>query len=217
MTIEAHGNNGFQMHPHSSKGGGTNISPSGTASGDERPPHVTPDLARLTDVLAPARDTTPAPDWAAAETALHTALPADYKELIETYGGGFIDGYLLLLEPDRPDDVHDLLKITAERDEANDSLWQYEDKPEEMETPGSRLLCWATTDNGEYLYWLVRPDDNPDTRPILINSASVEDWERYDTTVTRFLTAVLTGEVHSEILWDQFPLPRHTFRSAHDM
>lgn len=178
---------------------------------------MTPDLTRLTELLARPQETTPVPDWAAAETALRAALPADYKELIEAYGGGFVDGYLLLLEPDCPNDVYDLLKISAEREEANASLWQFEDKPEEMETAGNRLVCWATTDNGEYLYWLVQPDDDPDSRTILINSASGEDWERYDMTVTRFLAAVLGGEVRSEILWDKFPLPHHEFRPASEM
>ncbi|GAB1333096.1 SMI1/KNR4 family protein [Streptomyces sennicomposti] len=178
---------------------------------------MTPDLIRLTELLTPPQNTFSAPDWTAAEAALRTALPADYKELIETYGAGFIDGYLLLLEPDCPNDVYDLLKITAEREEANASLWQYEDKPEEMETAGNRLVCWATTDNGEYLYWLVRADDDPDSRTIMINSASGEDWERYDMTVTRFLAAVLTGDIRSEILWDRFPLPHHQFRPARDI
>ncbi|MBJ6636905.1 hypothetical protein H4K36_01085 [Streptomyces sp. DHE7-1] len=86
-----------------------------------------------------------------------------------------------------------------------------------METPGSRLVCWATTDNGEYLYWLVQANDDPDSRVIMINSESGEDWERYDMTVTRLLAAVLTGEIRSEILWDKFPLPEHQFRPAGEM
>ncbi|WP_433453904.1 SMI1/KNR4 family protein [Streptomyces sp. CA-142005] len=178
---------------------------------------MNPELNRLTDLLP--RPTAPeeTPSWEAAETALQTALPADYKELINAYGGGFVDGYLLLLEPGCPNDVYDQLKISAERDEANESLWQYEDKPAELEDDSTRLICWATTDNGEYLYWLVQPGDDPDSRTIMMNDESGEDWERYDMTVTRFLTAVLSGEIHSEILWDKFPLPQHEFRPARDI
>ncbi|MFJ9836498.1 SMI1/KNR4 family protein [Streptomyces sp. NPDC101169] len=175
---------------------------------------MTSGLTRLTGLLARSERTAPAPDWAAARTALRTDLPADHKELIETYGGGLVDGYLLLLEPNCPNGVYDLLKTSAERAEAHDSLWRFEDKPDQMRTPGSRLVCWATTDNGEYLYWLVRPDDDPDTRTIMINSESGEDWERHDMTVTRFLAAVLAGEIRSEILGDGFPLPCHEFRPA---
>lgn len=51
----------------------------------------------------------------------------------------------------------------------------------------------------------------------MINDESGEDWERYGMTVTRFLTAVLSGEIRSEILWDKFPLPQHGFRPVRDI
>ncbi|MFJ8542334.1 SMI1/KNR4 family protein [Streptomyces sp. NPDC093586] len=178
---------------------------------------MSPELNRLTELLPTPAGPPTAPNWSAVEKNLHTTLPADYQELIEAYGGGYVDDYLLLLEPGCPNDVYDLLKISAEREEANDDLWEYEDKPAGMEPQGSRLICWATTDNGEYLYWLVRPGDAPASRPILINSESGEEWERYGMTVTRFLAAVLSGEIQSGILWDRFPLLSHKFRPARQM
>jgi hypothetical protein len=51
----------------------------------------------------------------------------------------------------------------------------------------------------------------------VINGVSDEDWERYDLTVTGFLAAVLSGEIRSELLWSNFPLPVHEFRTAHEM
>ncbi|WP_338686568.1 SMI1/KNR4 family protein [Streptomyces acidiscabies] len=176
---------------------------------------MTPDLTRLTELLPLPSTGGQTLAWDTAETTLRTTLPTDYKELIAAYGGGAIDNYLLLLEPGCPNDVYDQLKISAEREEANASLWQYDDKPAEMETDGNRLVCWATTDNGEYLYWLVQPGDDPDSRPILINGDS--DWERYDMTVTRFLAAALDGDITSEVLWSQFPQPQHEFRPAREM
>ncbi|MFH8612030.1 SMI1/KNR4 family protein [Streptomyces sp. NPDC018029] len=178
---------------------------------------MTPALSRLTQLLPMPTTTSPAPTWDTAETALGAALPADYRELVEAYGGGFVDGYLLLLEPGCANDVYDLLKVSAEREEANASLWQFEDRPSEMEADGNRLVCWGTTDNGEYLYWLVEPGDDPDSRAVMVNSASGEEWERYDMTVTRFLVAVLGGEVRSHILWDEFPRATHEFRAATEM
>ncbi|MFE8949571.1 hypothetical protein [Streptomyces sp. NPDC007856] len=119
--------------------------------------------------------------------------------------------------PGCPNDVYDQLETSAERDEGNEWLWRYEDKPAELEDDSARLICWATTDNGEYLYWLVPPGDDPDSRTIMINDESGEDWERYYMTVTRFLTAVLSGEIHSEILWHKCPLPQPEFRPARDI
>ncbi|MGW6402651.1 SMI1/KNR4 family protein [Streptomyces sp. NPDC055134] len=136
---------------------------------------------------------------------------------MSTYGGGSVDAYLLVLEPGCANPVYDLLKITAERAEANESLWQFEPRPTELEAEDSRLVCWATTDNGEYVYWVVQPGDVPDERPLMINDESGEEWERYDMTATRFLAAVLHGEVRSSVLGDNFPLAVHEFRTAHDM
>ncbi|MER7197462.1 MULTISPECIES: hypothetical protein [unclassified Streptomyces] len=31
----------------------------------------------------------------------------------------------------------------------------------EPDTEGSRLICWATTDNGQYLYWVVSRETTP--------------------------------------------------------
>ncbi|MYQ48892.1 hypothetical protein GTW40_28330 [Streptomyces sp. SID4985] len=94
---------------------------------------MTPDLGRLAEVMPRPSPPAHAPDWNAAEATLNTTLPGDYKELISTYGGGFVDGFLLLLEPRCANDVYDQLKISAEREEANDALWRYEDKPTEMD------------------------------------------------------------------------------------
>ncbi|MET7542305.1 hypothetical protein [Streptomyces sp. NPDC005507] len=60
----------------------------------------------------------------------------------------------------------------------------------------------------------MQPGDDPDTRAILINDESGEEWERHDMTVTRFLVGELSGEIRSQILWDQFPQPEHEFRTA---
>ncbi|MGW6356849.1 SMI1/KNR4 family protein [Streptomyces sp. NPDC055092] len=178
---------------------------------------MSPELERLVRVLPMPSAPHAAPDFDQAEATLQMVLPADYKELMEVYGGGFIDGYLRLLEPACSNRVYDLIKIAAEREDANEGLWEYGDRPPEMEIEGNRLVSWGATDNGEYLFWLVAPGDDPGSRPILINGVSDEDWERYDLTVTGFLAAVLSGEIRSELLWSNFPLPVHEFRTAHEM
>ncbi|QGZ52059.1 hypothetical protein GPZ77_30120 [Streptomyces sp. QHH-9511] len=86
--------------------------------------------------------------------------------------------------------------------------------PHDYISPGNRLIPWATTDNGEYLFWLVRPGQDPDEWTIMINEEGGEEWERYAMTVTRFLPQVLAGEVRSEVLWSRFPEEVHSFRPA---
>ncbi|MGW4567902.1 hypothetical protein ACWEN3_37840 [Streptomyces sp. NPDC004561] len=49
-------------------------------------------LIRITGWTQPARR--PDVDWAEVESGLGTALPSDYKRMVETFGEGSFDGYL---------------------------------------------------------------------------------------------------------------------------
>ncbi|MEV6702651.1 hypothetical protein AB0M68_36900 [Streptomyces sp. NPDC051453] len=44
--------------------------------------------------------------------------------------------------------VYDLIKIAAEREDAKEGLWEYGERPPEMEIQGNRLVSWGATDNG---------------------------------------------------------------------
>jgi hypothetical protein len=151
-------------------------------------------------------------DWAAAESTLGTGLPADYKDFVETIGGGYLDGYLYVLEPDCPNEYYDLAEATEERTEAFEYLWDSsEDRPAELNESGARLIPFASTDNGEFLYWLVRRGQKPDEWTIMVNEARGEWWERFDITFAPFLLGLLTGTLRSEILTEDFPTTPHTF------
>ncbi|MGW1550679.1 SMI1/KNR4 family protein [Streptomyces sp. NPDC002346] len=65
--------------------------------------------------------------------AFGIALPADYKRLVQTHGGGLFAGVLSLLEPGCPDAMYDLVAQTAEREEIVAELWDAgEEKPSEL-------------------------------------------------------------------------------------
>ncbi|MFE4369674.1 hypothetical protein ACFRMN_15865 [Streptomyces sp. NPDC056835] len=49
-------------------------------------------LVRITGWTQPAQR--PDVDWAEVESRLGTALPSDYKRMVETFGNGAFDGYL---------------------------------------------------------------------------------------------------------------------------
>ncbi|MET9295031.1 SMI1/KNR4 family protein [Streptomyces sp. NPDC003077] len=168
-------------------------------------------LARLVRLVPPPphpRET----DWEPVEEALGVALPSDYKELVHVYGGSNWDDYLYVLEPGCPNDNYDLLKWADWKTEDLEGLWEYEKKPDELEEAGARLIPWATTDNGEYLYWLVRPGRQPDDWTVMINEARGDRWEHFPLTCTRFLASALTGELRSALLSTCFPLPVHEYR-----
>ncbi|MEU6175366.1 SMI1/KNR4 family protein [Streptantibioticus parmotrematis] len=167
------------------------------------------ELIRLYAPTAPGR----VPDWAAAERDLGTALPADYRDLVGAFGAGLFDGHVWLLEPDSPDASHDLVADNDGRMEDFEDFWEMgEDKPEQLEEEGSRLVAWGSTYSGEVLYWLVRPGVSPDAWTVMVNESRGPRWEHHDLTCTAFLAGVLTGRVRSGILASRLPAPEHSFR-----
>ncbi|GAA1077048.1 SMI1/KNR4 family protein [Nocardiopsis composta] len=168
-------------------------------------------LARLTRLVPP-----PAAgrnkDWEEVRRAVGADLPADYKEFIRTYAGSYWDDYLYVLEPGCPNRHYDLLALNAHAMEDLEGLWEYEERPPRLEEPGSRLIPWAVTDNGETAYWLARPGVPADRWTVMVNEDG-DRWEHADTTCTGFLFAVLTGEIVCDLFSPHyFPLPEHRCR-----
>ena len=153
------------------------------------------------------------PDWSEVSARLGTELPADYVELIEAYGGGQVDDYLYLLEPFCANESYDLVRAAAERAEAFELLWSGgETKPSFLDVRGQRLLPWASTDNGEFCYWLASPGVPPDEWPVVVNEGRGPEWEHFDLGCAAFLLAVMRRTVDSEILMDEdFPTDPHSF------
>ncbi|MET8164227.1 SMI1/KNR4 family protein [Streptomyces sp. NPDC005329] len=173
-------------------------------------------VERLTQLVAPPERAAPRADWAVLAEELGIELPGDYRELIDTYGGGRFDGYLWLLEPRCANRHYDLTRHIAERDEAFEMLWEDgEPKPEQLESsPSSRVIPWATTDNGEYLYWLVRPGSHPDEWTVMVNEARGDWWEHFDVGCAEILGKLLAGETRSKILSSSFPARMHEFAAS---
>ncbi|WP_404962115.1 SMI1/KNR4 family protein [Streptomyces sp. 147326] len=168
-------------------------------------------LTRLLEIAAPPS----APrkkDWSEVERRLGIELPADYKELIHVYGGCNWDDYLYVLEPGCPNGHYDLIKWAEHQYEDLEDLWEFEKKPAELEVEGSRVIPWATTDNGECLYWLVRPGLEPDQWTVMVNEARGGRWEHFSASCTQFLASSLDGELQSHILSSLFPRAPHGFR-----
>jgi SMI1-KNR4 cell-wall len=169
--------------------------------------HVT----RITE-LAPRPSDPSARNWEEVERSLGTVLPADYKKLVDVFGGGVFDGYLWLLEPDCGNHPYDLAGNIDERSESLEYLWESgEPQPTELREPGSKLIPWASTDNGEFLYWLAQEGQAPESWSVMINEARGEEWEHHPSGCAELLADLLSGETHSEILSPNFPKPDHTF------
>ncbi|WP_325100008.1 hypothetical protein [Streptomyces sp. GMY02] len=158
------------------------------------------DLENLVLLCPPPVEAPPQVDWAAVEDALGTALPADYKGLVDTYGGGVFDGTVWLLVPDSAYDDCDLHAQAAERGEILADLWEAgEERPDGLTEAGARVLPWAFEEgSGAFLYWLGRPGRRPEEWTVLYNEGRGPLWEHHDMGCVAFLRAALTGTVESE-------------------
>ncbi|MEU4732093.1 SMI1/KNR4 family protein [Streptomyces sp. NPDC023588] len=172
---------------------------------------MTSAVTRLLEIF-PAPSQPRRKDWGEVERTLAVELPGDYKEFIGVYGGSNWDDYLYVLEPDCPNRHYDLLIWARYQFQDLEDLWAVEKKPAELETEGSVLIPWATTDNGECLYWLVLPGREPDEWTVMVNEARGPRWEHFSVSCTQFLASALTGELQSNLLSSLFPLATHQFR-----
>ncbi|MEU9238510.1 SMI1/KNR4 family protein [Streptomyces sp. NPDC048385] len=175
-----------------------------------------PAVERLADLIPPAGPHR-SRDWSAVERQLGTPLPDDYKELVETYGGGVFDETIWLLDPECPDEYYNLCDQAKERAEILADLWETEAKPADLRDPDAQVLPWAyVEESGMYLYWLRQPNQKPNDWTVILNEGRGPEWEHHATGCVLFLLAILTGEAETEYFSD-LPAESHGFDSNDDI
>ncbi|MFE5095625.1 SMI1/KNR4 family protein [Streptomyces sp. NPDC056638] len=134
-------------------------------------------------------------DWKAVEGLLGTALPGDYKQLVEIFGGGAFDGYLQLQIPGAGFRSGDLVlhaEWLADWQRTHHSgLWD----PYEVYPTAGGLLEWAGTERADQFFWLTEGSD-PDKWPVLITEDIPDSWVRFDGTAAEFIYRMLTDRRH---------------------
>jgi hypothetical protein len=149
------------------------------------------DLDELTSLVPPPGEPLPPVDWDAAHAALGVELPADYRALVERYGGGAIAG-LRLLVPGHPNGNVDLLRQVEPQRWALQYL--IEQGIEQPYAPGA-LLPWGIDDGGNGVWWLTEGG-----WPVVANEARGEGWHRHEGGAVSFLAAILAGRETSDFL-----------------
>lgn len=133
-------------------------------------------------------------DWALVEGRLGTALPTDYKRLVEVFGFGAFDGYLTLWVPGAPSgsDIVEHVEFLARWVEEHDgSLW----KPYRLFPAPGGLLQWADTEQAASFHWLTEGPD-PDDWPVLCTEDDYREWDRFDGSTAEFVFRLLTDPRH---------------------
>jgi SMI1-KNR4 cell-wall len=149
------------------------------------------DLDELTSLVAPPDEPPPPVDWAAARAALGAELPADYRALVERYGGGSIAG-LRVLVPGHPNRHADLVQ------QVEPQRWALQyliDAGIEQPYAPEELLPWGIDEGGNAVWWLTQG-----SWPVVANEARGEEWYRHDGGAVSFLTSILSGRETSDFL-----------------
>ncbi|MGW6905841.1 Lsr2 family DNA-binding protein [Streptomyces sp. NPDC054940] len=143
--------------------------------------------------LCPSPAGAPTPiDWKSTETQLGMRLPADYKELAALYGPGRFADYLHIYHPLGYTPYVDLTGPMPARIRAQLQK-DYDQGTYPVPYPPQYLFAMGSTDNGEYLFWIRGPSEDPDAWRIAVNEARGPRWFTFDGTLTEFLVAVLSG------------------------
>jgi hypothetical protein len=122
--------------------------------------------------------------WEQVETALGTALPADFKELCRRFGPGAFSAYLTLFRPDDEDgsmpllDSLRFLQDKTRQDEAIARMYE----PYGIFDPekGSGLIQWGLDQTEGDYFWLADRSVDPDRWPVIARSEGSEPWDRFD-------------------------------------
>nr|WP_284060183.1 histone-like nucleoid-structuring protein Lsr2 [Streptomyces sp. AS02] len=119
-------------------------------------------------------------------------LPTDYKELATAYGPGRFADYIHLYHPHGHTQYVDLtgpmptvIRAQLQKD--------YEQGTHPVPVPPQHLFAMGVTENGEYLFWITSPSEDPDRWRIAVNEARGPRWFTFDGSLTDFLVAVLNG------------------------
>jgi hypothetical protein len=152
-----------------------------------------PKLADLMQICPPppASDSV---DWEPVESDLGVTLPADYKQLSTVYGPGNFCEYVSVYHPYGPTEWVDLLgPMPANlrrqlREDREGGAFPVAHDPE-------KLLACGVTDNGEHVFWVTEPADQPDSWRIAVNEARGPGWYTFDGGLVAFLAAVFSGRI----------------------
>ncbi|MGW2987553.1 Lsr2 family DNA-binding protein [Streptomyces goshikiensis] len=131
--------------------------------------------------------------WEHVESGLGMALPTDYKQLAEQYGPGAFNNYIHIYHLHGPTEFVNLTgpmpaRIRAYlRKDFDQGTYPVPYDPE-------RLFTIGGTDNGEHIFWITDPLEEPDRWQVAVNEARGPQWFTFDGTLVDFLTSALSGQ-----------------------
>lgn len=163
-------------------------------------------VKQLTDVVAPPPNPLERPSaerLAAAERTLGITFPDDYKDLVNTYGSGSFNDFMLVFIPYANNRYRNMLEVSKEIIDAyrtsHDTFPDQAPFPPFGEPGG--LFPWARTDNGDVFYWKTEGD--PNMWPTVLFESRHAFYEEFKQSPTELLAGLFGGSIESR----SFPSP----------
>lgn len=156
-------------------------------------------------------------DWINIEELLGVGLPADYKQFINVFGTGEIGEFLLPFNPfSKNENLNLLEQIKRRLDFMRKMIESFGEKecPYPLYPHPSGLLPWGCTGNGDMLFWLMDADVN--NWAIVVYAPHDELFEHYKESMTSFLEKLITGDIVSQPIPNDFINKESLFLSIDD-
>jgi hypothetical protein len=140
-------------------------------------------------------------DWEEIESTLGTALPADYKLIINVYGSGSFNDLFSLFSPFETESGNLVNQALTRECFGNSRLENYKEMQSisprscpfpTFPEPGG-LLPLGGDSNGGDAYWLT--EGEPDNWPLVLIPHGYEPIERHEMPLVDFLVLWLSGDL----------------------
>jgi hypothetical protein len=134
-------------------------------------------------------------EWREVRSKLGIDLPADYKEIIETFPRGRFQGFIEVIRPDTSEAGVEYPSYYLQRLE-DMRQWRH-DEPGRFPFPifpeSGGLLPWGITHRGDLFFWLTEHPD-PDRWPVVLTDFDFSFWETLSRPVCELLSRVVVGD-----------------------
>ena len=120
-------------------------------------------------------------------------FPTDYRQFMEVYGHGAIDGRLIIDRPEPKDAQSDRISGILIETSTAETLWTEVPKEDRLAGVEPLLIAWGVSSDADSLCFDANSDD-PDTWPVLVCCRAAGLWYRYDCGMVEFLLRVLRAD-----------------------
>lgn len=171
------------------------------------------DIHQLARIVPPPRnpqETGTPKTWEKTEKRLGLQLPPDYKTLIDSYGSGSIDDFIMVYNPFAQNEYLNLFFALDALHQADrqtqllaDPVWTAV-QPFELYPAPEGLLPWGGTTNLEdTFFWQIKGP--PETWETVFYNLRSGEYEVWKFPLTEFLYRLFTQQVELVLLPDDYP------------